>query len=198
MGLFLKTGYMYKNQNNLNLDSSFLSDTEYNRITNLRDLYYSQGKRNWRVHIFPVTYCKRQEVFKLKLADSAGVSPKAITFHLGWPGLPGKSRLFDGLAHGSHPSLRALGGGGWLTFRHVPPHVDQIRWLVGDCEGLQTHPVSWEPFTKCHAERLAGICILSPRGKSNYDWQIRKLGRLISCMLWQFMESKGFSLPARL
>lgn len=78
MGLFLKTGYMYKNQNNL---------TKYSRITNLRDLYYSQGKRNWRVHTFTATYCKRQEVFKIKLADSAGVCPKGyhIPSRMAWP-----------------------------------------------------------------------------------------------------------------
>lgn len=144
---------------------------------------------------------KGRKSSRLSWQTALEFAPKAITFHLGWPGLPGKSRLFDGLAHGSHPSLHALEG----VLTHIqtcpplpPLHVDQIRWLVGDCEGLQIHPASWEPFTKCHAERLAGICILSPQGKSNYDWQIRKLGRLIFCMLWQFMESKGFSLPARL
>lgn len=189
MGLFLKTGYMYKNQNNL---------TKYSRITNLRDLYYSQGKRNWRVHTFTATYCKRQEVFKIKLADSAGVCPKGyhIPSRMAWPSWKEQIVWWSCSWLSPFPSCP---GGGADSHSDMPPlHVDQIRWLVGDCEGLQVHPASWEPFTKCHAERLAGICILSPRGKSNYDWQIRKLGRLIFCMLWQFMESKGFSLPARL
>lgn len=124
MGLFLKTGYMYKNQNNLNLDSSFLSDTEYNRITNLRDLYYSQGKRNWRVHIFPVTYCKRQEVFKLKLADSAGVRPKGyhIPSRMAWPSW--KEQIVWWSCSWLSPFPSCPGGRGrcvWLTFRQVPP-----------------------------------------------------------------------------
>lgn len=34
--------------------------------------------------------------------------PKVITLYLGWPGLLGKSKLFDGLAHGFWHSLHSL------------------------------------------------------------------------------------------
>lgn len=73
---------------------------------------------------------KGRKSSRLSWQTALEFAPKATTFHLGWPGLPGKSRLFDGLAHGSHPSLRALEG----VLTHIqtcPPHRSMWTRLDG-------------------------------------------------------------------
>lgn len=88
--------------------------------------------------IFPATYCKRQEAFKIKLADSAGVCPKGhhIPSRMSWPSWK-EQIVWRTCSWLSAFPFCPGGGGDSHSDMSPPPHVDQIRWLVRACEGLQ-------------------------------------------------------------